>query len=34
VEEALYDAAPDILEIIAENAAADQSPASNLVVLK
>jgi len=34
VEEALYDAAPDILEIVAENAAAEPSPASNLVVLK
>jgi Fe-S cluster biogenesis protein NfuA len=34
VEEALYDAAPDIIDIVAENAAVEQSPASNLVVLK
>jgi Fe-S cluster biogenesis protein NfuA len=34
VEEALYDAAPDILEIIAENAAAEHSNTSNLVILK
>jgi Fe-S cluster biogenesis protein NfuA len=34
VEEALYEAAPDILEIVAENAPAEASAASNLVVLK
>ena len=34
VEEALYEAAPDILEIIAENAAAEHSNTSNPVVLK
>lgn len=34
VEEALFEAAPDILEIIAENAAAQPSSLSNLVVLK
>jgi Fe-S cluster biogenesis protein NfuA len=34
VEEALYEAAPDILEIVAENAAAEHAPSSNLVVLK
>jgi Fe-S cluster biogenesis protein NfuA len=34
VEEALYEAAPDILEIVAENAPAEPSHASNLVVLK
>lgn len=34
VEEALYDAAPEILEIIAENAAAEVPKSSNLVVLK
>jgi Fe-S cluster biogenesis protein NfuA len=34
VEEALYEAAPDILEIVAENAAAEPSHTSNLVVLK
>src|ERR1700750_1273052 len=34
VEEALFDAAPDIVEIIAENAAAEPGNASNLVVLK
>src|SRR6202167_1229700 len=34
VEEALYEAAPDILEIVAENAAAEHSSGSNLVVLK
>jgi Fe-S cluster biogenesis protein NfuA len=33
VEEALYEAAPDILEIVAENAA-EHPAASNLVVLK
>jgi urease alpha subunit len=34
VEEALYEAAPDILEIVAENAAVEPAAASNLVVLK
>jgi Fe-S cluster biogenesis protein NfuA len=34
VEDALYEAAPDILEIIPENAAAEHSDSSNLVVLK
>jgi Fe-S cluster biogenesis protein NfuA len=34
VEEALYEAAPDILEIVAENAAVEPSHTSNLVVLK
>jgi Fe-S cluster biogenesis protein NfuA len=34
VEEALYEVAPDITEIIAENATAEHSNASNLVVLK
>jgi Fe-S cluster biogenesis protein NfuA len=34
VEDALYEAAPDILEIIAENAAMEHSNTSNLVVLK
>jgi Fe-S cluster biogenesis protein NfuA len=34
VEEALYEAAPDILEIVAENAPAEASHTSNLVVLK
>jgi hypothetical protein len=34
VEEALYEAAPDILEIVAENAPAEPSHTSNLVVLK
>jgi Fe-S cluster biogenesis protein NfuA len=34
VEEALFQAAPDIKEIIAENAAADQVTASNLVMIK
>jgi Fe-S cluster biogenesis protein NfuA len=34
VEEALYEAAPDILEIVAENVAAEPSASSNLVVLK
>jgi len=34
VEEALYEAAPDILEIVAENGAAEPAAASNLVVLK
>ena len=34
VEEALYEAAPDILEIIAENAETENSSASKLVVLK
>jgi Fe-S cluster biogenesis protein NfuA len=34
VEEALYDAAPDIVEIIAENQTAEPAPASRLVVLK
>ncbi|MGI8772884.1 MAG: NifU family protein [Acidobacteriaceae bacterium] len=34
VEEALYQAAPDIREIIAENASADHLNASNLVTLK
>jgi len=34
VEEALFEAAPDIVEIIAENAASEPSSASNLVVLK
>jgi Fe-S cluster biogenesis protein NfuA len=34
VEDALYEAAPDITEIIAENAVAEHSNASNLVVLK
>lgn len=34
VEEALYEAAPDILEIIAENAAAEPASSSRLVVLK
>ena len=34
VEEALYEAAPDILEIVAENASAEHSNTSNLVVLK
>ena len=34
VEEALYEAAPDILEIVAENAAVESAAASNLVVLK
>ena len=34
VEEALYQAAPDIREIIAENASADHRNASNLVSLK
>jgi Fe-S cluster biogenesis protein NfuA len=34
VEEALYEAAPDILEIVAENAAAEPTAVSNLVVLK
>jgi len=34
VEEALFAAAPDILEIIAENTAAQHSGTSNLVVLK
>jgi Fe-S cluster biogenesis protein NfuA len=34
VEDALYEAAPDILEIIAEKAAAEHTDTSNLVVLK
>jgi len=34
VEDALYQAAPDIREIIAENAAAMQPAASNLVMIK
>ena len=34
VEEALYEVAPDIKEIVAENAEADHSNASNLVMLK
>ena len=34
VEDALYDAAPDIVEIVAENAAAEVSAAPKLVVLK
>jgi Fe-S cluster biogenesis protein NfuA len=34
VEEALYQAAPDIREIIAENASADHPAAANLVTLK
>jgi Fe-S cluster biogenesis protein NfuA len=34
VEEALYEAAPDIMEIVAENAAAEHAAPSNLVVLK
>jgi Fe-S cluster biogenesis protein NfuA len=34
VEEALYDAAPDITEIVAENAVVEPSNVSNLVVLK
>jgi Fe-S cluster biogenesis protein NfuA len=34
VEEALYEAAPDIVEIVAENAAVEHSNISNLVVLK
>ena len=34
VEEALFEAAPDIREIVAENAAADHVASSNLVVLK
>ena len=34
VEEALFEAAPDIVEIITENAASEPSHASNLVVLK
>jgi Fe-S cluster biogenesis protein NfuA len=34
VEDALYDAAPDIVEIIADNAAADSTTAPKLVVLK
>jgi hypothetical protein len=34
VEEALYEAAPDILEIVAENAPGEASAASNLVILK
>jgi Fe-S cluster biogenesis protein NfuA len=34
VEEALYQVAPDIKEIVAENAAADHASSSNLVVLK
>lgn len=33
VEEALYEAAPDIKEIVAENAAADHANVSNLVIL-
>ena len=34
VEDALFEAAPDIVEIVAENAAADHTTSSNLVVLK
>jgi Fe-S cluster biogenesis protein NfuA len=34
VEEALYEAAPDIKEIVAENAAADHAQTGKLVVLK
>jgi len=34
VEEALYEAAPEIVEIVAENAPDDASAASNLVILK
>jgi len=34
VEEALYEAAPDIVEIVAENAASEASAASKLVILK
>ena len=34
VEEALYEVAPDIVEIVADNAAAENAAASNLVVLK
>jgi len=34
VEEALYEAAPDIVEIVAENAAVEPTGPSNLVVLK
>jgi hypothetical protein len=34
VEEALYEAAPDIMEIVAENAAVEAAGPSNLVVLK
>ena len=34
VEEALYEAAPDIVEVVAENATVSQSDISNLVVIK
>ncbi|MGC1781016.1 MAG: NifU family protein [Acidobacteriaceae bacterium] len=34
VEDALFEAAPDIVEIVAENAAAEKPANSNLVVLK
>jgi Fe-S cluster biogenesis protein NfuA len=34
IEEALYQAAPDIKEIVAENAATAQPAASNLVTIK
>ncbi len=34
VEDALFEAAPDIVEIVAENAAAEQPASSKLVVLK
>lgn len=34
VEDALFDAAPDIVEIVAENAAAEKHANSNLVVLR
>ena len=34
VEDALFEAAPDIVEIVAENAAAEHHASSNLVVLK
>ncbi len=34
VEDALFEAAPDIVEIVAENAAAEHHGSSNLVVLK
>ena len=34
VEDALFDAAPDIVEIVAENAAAEHHATSNLVVLR
>jgi Fe-S cluster biogenesis protein NfuA len=34
VEDALFEVAPDIVEIVAENAAAEASPVSNLVMIK